>query len=231
MFYVRQSEATATRRRILFVCVDSSGAPVTGLTFSAGEIRITKNGGTEANSAGTVTEVGGGEYYYNATQGELDTLGFFAGRVAKTGVAPNTFAVQVVDTAMTAAEVAAVVWGATASVYNSPGTMGNLQNGSVQSSNASSLLNRIRKNVAFNNFMFKLVGTDGKTPVTGASVAVTRSIDGAAFAAASNSAAEVAFGWYKLNLSASDLNGDCIILRFTATGALPYEAQIITQPT
>lgn len=228
--YIRQSEATADRRRILFVCQDEAGAPVTGQTFSAGEIRISKNGEAEANSSGTVTEIGGGEYYYTATQTEVNTLGFFAGRVNKTGVAPNTFAVQIVDTELTVAETAGAVWNATASSYNTGGSMGALQNGGVQASNASALLNRIRKNIAFNNFLFNMVGNDGRTPVTGASITATRLIDGGTFGACSNAATEVSNGWYRINLSASDLNGDCIILRFTATGALPYQAQIITQP-
>lgn len=229
--YIRQSEATASRRRVLFVCVDSAGDPVTGATFSASEIRITKNGGTEANSAGSVTEIAGGEYYYTATQEEVDTLGFFAGRIVKVGIAPNTFAVQVVDTELTSAETANAVLNATASSHNVGGSIGALINGTLQSSGASAVLNGLRRNTAFNNYMFKMVAADMKTPVTGASVTATRVIDGGSFGACTNSVSEVSNGWYRINLSTSDLNGSSIVLRFTAAGAEPHEALIITQPT
>jgi len=97
---------------------------------------------------------------------------------------------------------------------------------------ATSQVNSMRKNVAFNDFMFKMVdATDLKTAKTGISVTATRSIDGNSFSACTNSGTEVASGWYKINLSASDLNGNNIVLRFTGTGCHPWEERIVTQPT
>lgn len=97
---------------------------------------------------------------------------------------------------------------------------------------ASSGVNTLRKNIARTNYMFKLVdATDLKTAETGITPTCTRSIDGAAFGACTNSATEVANGWYKIDLSTSDLNGDIIVLRFTGAGCHPYEAVLITQPT
>lgn len=91
---------------------------------------------------------------------------------------------------------------------------------------------RIRKNTEFAAFPFKMVDeTDHVTAETGLTVTATRSIDGAAFAACANSAAEIASGWYKITLAAADLNGDVIILRFTATGADDREIVVFTQPT
>jgi hypothetical protein len=52
-----------------------ANSPATGLTFAAADIQISKNGAAEANSAGTVTEIGHGAYYYAMTQAELDTRG------------------------------------------------------------------------------------------------------------------------------------------------------------
>lgn len=72
-----------------------------------------------------------------------------------------------------------------------------------------------KKNTAFNNFMFLMVNaTDNKTGKTGLTITATRSIDGAAFAACVNSAAEVGSGFYKINLATSDQNGDMITYKF-----------------
>ncbi len=85
---------------------------------------------------------------------------------------------------------------------------------------------RIKKNTALSNFMFLMVdSTDHVTPKTGLTITATRSIDGAAFAACANSATEVANGMYKINLANTDLNGDVVTFRFTATGA---DARLIT---
>lgn len=78
----------------------------------------------------------------------------------------------------------------------------------------------VKKNAALNNFMFLMVDTvDGKTPKTGLTVSGQRSIDGAAFGALANAATEIGSGWYKVDLAASDLNGDTVALLFTASGA------------
>lgn len=98
---MKQSEATAERRRIPFKVFDDDSADAyavkTGLTFSAGEILLSKNGASEVNGVGTVTEEAGGDYYYQATQTELDTLGYVKIRVAKTDCYPVSVKVQVVS--------------------------------------------------------------------------------------------------------------------------------------
>lgn len=96
----------------------------------------------------------------------------------------------------------------------------------------SSSANTLRKNVAFDNYAFKMVdATDLKTAETGVTVTAQRSIDGAAFASCANAVSEIANGFYKINLANTDLNGNCILLRFTGTGCHPTEVIIITQPT
>lgn len=95
------SEQTAARRRIpLFLFDDDSAdayAPKTGLTFAAGELKLSKNGAAEVNAAGTVTEIAGGGYYYEATAGELDTLGFLTIRPVKTDVYGAPVTVQILS--------------------------------------------------------------------------------------------------------------------------------------
>jgi len=80
--------------------------------------------------------------------------------------------------------------------------------------------------------MFLMVdSTDHLTPKTGLTITSTRSIDGAAFAACANAAAEVASGMYKISLAATDLNGDVITLRFNSAGADDRLITIITTTT
>lgn len=110
MLQFKQSETTSALRRAPFYAVDSSDGvtPETGLSFSGAEIKISKNGGAEANFAGSVSELAGGLYYYEFTEGELDTAGFVTARVSKTGVAAIVIFAQVngikygVDTALDA---------------------------------------------------------------------------------------------------------------------------------
>jgi len=89
----------------------------------------------------------------------------------------------------------------------------------------------IQKNTALSNFEFLMVdSTDHVTPKTGVTVTATRSIDGAAFGSCANAVTEVASGIYKINLAATDLNGDVITLRFTGTAADARLVTIVTEP-
>jgi hypothetical protein len=89
---------------------------------------------------------------------------------------------------------------------------------------------RMAKNVAFSNFEFVMVdSTDHVTPKTGLTITAQRSIDGAAFAACANAPTEVGNGTYKIDLAASDLNGNAVTLRFAATGADTRLVTVITQ--
>ena len=84
----------------------------------------------------------------------------------------------------------------------------------------------IRKNQAFANFPFVMISsTDHFTPLAGLAVTAERSIDGGAFAACANSVVAISNGAYKINLAATDLDGDSILFRFTATGA---DARMVT---
>lgn len=89
----------------------------------------------------------------------------------------------------------------------------------------------IKKNTALNNYMFRMSDSATGDPKTGATVTVQRSLDGAAFANATNTpATEVSGGWYKINLSAADLNADTVALKMTATGAKQLDELIVTEP-
>jgi hypothetical protein len=72
----KQSEATAAYRRIYFRLISSADGvtPVTGKVTADFTLAWEKNGVT-ATPGGTITEVGSGLYYYEASAGDLDTKG------------------------------------------------------------------------------------------------------------------------------------------------------------
>lgn len=75
------------------------------------------------------------------------------------------------------------------------------------------------KNVAVSGFEFPMRDSSTRNPATGKTVSCYRSIDGAAEAACNTpTATETANGKYKVDLAASDMNGDLILFRATASG-------------
>lgn len=73
MLAIQQNESTAARRRVYFLLLASADGttPVTGATVTTA---AWKNGAT-ATPGGAVTELSGGLYYYEASTGDVDTLG------------------------------------------------------------------------------------------------------------------------------------------------------------
>ena len=87
----------------------------------------------------------------------------------------------------------------------------------------------VKKNKAFNNFSFLMVDVVNQNPIVGLTVAAQRSIDGASFVSCDNSVIEIGLGFYKINLTANDLNGDVIALTFSSLGADTTALTILTQ--
>lgn len=94
----------------------------------------------------------------------------------------------------------------------------NIQTSASQVDDAVNINTPIKKNTALSNYEFVMQDASGNA-VLGATVIAQRSIDGAAFAACTNSPTEVSNGVYKINLAAADLNGNTVMLRFSATAA------------
>ena len=86
-----------------------------------------------------------------------------------------------------------------------------------------------KKNTAVSGFTFLMFDSTG-APKTGlSSFTAQRSIDGGAFGVgAIGAVTELAFGAYKCDLAAGDLNGDTIMFYFAATGANPSFVSIRT---
>jgi hypothetical protein len=91
---------------------------------------------------------------------------------------------------------------------------------------------KVAKNTAISNFPFFMVlASDEVTGATGLSVTAERSIDGGSFAAATNTGtiSEIGNGWYSIDISAADMNGDTIAFKFAAETALTTGMTFITQ--
>lgn len=101
----------------------------------------------------------------------------------------------------------------------------------VDSTGAVKTQATLRKNQAVNNFEFLMTDSTNHNPATGKTVTVTRSIDGAAFAAGTiGSVTEVAYGIYSVNLPAADLNGTVVTLRCTAAGCDDLDITLMLEP-
>jgi hypothetical protein len=87
----------------------------------------------------------------------------------------------------------------------------------------------VKKNSALTNFEFLMTDSTNHAPVTGKTVSGTISKDGGAFAALTNSVAEVGNGIYKIDLTSGETNATMFTLRFTATGSDDALISIITQ--
>jgi hypothetical protein len=98
MQIIKQSESTASLRTVYITAINSADdTPYTG-AFTSAELRISKAGGAEANSAGTATHIANGVHAYQLTVAEVNTLGPVLLRIARTGVYGSAFSFQVVVT-------------------------------------------------------------------------------------------------------------------------------------
>jgi hypothetical protein len=128
---VLQGEAAAARRRIPFFLASSVDGftPVTGAIFAAPDIQVSQDGAPELGSTGTVTELGGGLYYYEAAVGELATLGFLTVRSALAGTLARAMAQVVAADVYDAADLGLTNLDATVSSRSVPGSAMTLTSG------------------------------------------------------------------------------------------------------
>ena len=129
MFYVKQSESTADRRRVPILMVDETdgSTPEVGLTLYG---LLSKNGNTFAATAGTFAEAGYGQYYYQFDTGEIDTLGWAGIHVTATGARNYDAIIHVTAyDAYSGSFIAPTdVWNADISAFTTAGTAGSQLN-------------------------------------------------------------------------------------------------------
>jgi hypothetical protein len=100
----------------------------------------------------------------------------------------------------------------------------------VDSTNSVKIQTRFKKNQALANYPFVMTDSTNHNPATGLTVSVTRSLDGAGSFTSVGTATEMANGWYQIDLSAGDMNGDTVALKMTATGADDLGITLLTEP-
>lgn len=86
----------------------------------------------------------------------------------------------------------------------------------------------LRKNIAGQRLYFCLVSATDGAALTGATVTARRALDGGAQASATGSVTELGNGHYRFDASQADTNGDHVGYLFTATGAIPVSANLVT---
>lgn len=85
--------------------------------------------------------------------------------------------------------------------------------------NSVRVASNVKKNIDLDCFSFLMTDSTNHNPMTTASVAATRSLDGASFASTVTQPSHLANGIYLIDLDKSDLNACVVTMRFTATGA------------
>jgi len=93
------------------------------------------------------------------------------------------------------------------------------------------IISNIKKNQGLADFQFLMTDSTNHQPVTGKTVTCTRLIDNGVFEAGTlANVTEVANGIYRVDFGASDLNGNVITLRCTATGCDDTFVTLVTAP-
>jgi hypothetical protein len=85
MFQIKQGESTASRKRLPILLVDITDGYTAEVGVTSPTIKISKNGAAAATGSGSFVEIGLGQYYYEFASGEIDTLGWVAVNIVKTG--------------------------------------------------------------------------------------------------------------------------------------------------
>lgn len=191
-------------KTINFVLIDKDETDFesTPVTFASGDTQISKDEGAYANTTNNPSHEGNGHYSLSLTATEMQ-----AARIV----------ITIID------QTATKEWEDQCIIIETYGNASAEHAFDLDTANITQPTEYpMSKNTAFSNFCFVMINSsDDISPATGLTVTAERSIDGGAFAACANSVSEVSNGVYKIDLAAADLNGNCIVLKFTATGANP----------
>lgn len=94
LLHIKNKETVAARRRVPFRAVlNADGTTeIEGITWTvAADVIVSLNGGAEAPGAGTIAEIGHGNYYYELDASETDPLGFVLIRISNAASLMRTF--------------------------------------------------------------------------------------------------------------------------------------------
>lgn len=115
-----------------------------------------------------------------------------------------------------------------AAIFTRPANFTNL---SITSGGAAAVQAAFKKNAAIAGLPVQMTDSTTHAPVTGKTVSVFVSIDGAAYVAATPATAtEIGNGMYAIGLSAANMNGSNIGVRCTAAGCDDLNFVLATAP-
>lgn len=200
-------------QNIYFALINATtGAALTGASVTTW---VSKDGAAQASGSGTVTGDGNGQYHYAPAQAETNSTatGFLFTATGAIPVSIHCFTDVVDGNGFTSINVVDIAGSASA---GGAGTV--------------AITSNVKKNQALAGFTFVMFDATTNAPKTGLTVTAQRSLDGAALGACANAVSEVSNGIYTINLAAADLNGNTVMLRFSAVGANDTDIEIITQP-
>lgn len=148
------------------------------------------------------------------TSGKIDVndkTGFGVSSINNGTISSNTFAANAIDSGVFAQTAADKVWVSTTRVLTSA---------------------PYKKNTSLANFGFVMTDSSAhaaKTGITGPSFTKQVSVDGGAFSTIAGGVSEVGNGVYKVSLTASEMNGKVIVLRFAAAGSDDTLVSLVTE--
>lgn len=203
---ISPATAGSVRADAVTGAVGSVTGAVGSVTGAVGSVTGNVGGNVTGTVASVVGNVGGSVASVTAVStGAITNGSFAAGAIDAAAIAASAIAASEFD--QTAADK---IWSTAART--------------LTANNVS-----VKKNSALSGFQFFMVDSaDHFTPKTGLTITAVRSINGAAFGACTNAATEIANGWYTIDLSAADLNGNTIALKLTATGADQANILLVT---
>ena len=199
-------------QNIYFVLINATtGAALTGASVTTW---VSKDGAAQASGGGTVTGDGNGQYHYAPTQAETNAtaVGFLFTATTAVPVNIHCFTDVVDGNGFTSTNVVDIA-----------GTI------SAGGAGTVAITSNIKKNQALAGFTFVMFDATTNLPKTGLTVTAQRSLDGGALGACANAVSEISNGIYVINLAATDTNANVIMFRFSATGALDTDIQVVTQ--
>jgi hypothetical protein len=206
----------------------STGTGTGQLDFTSGVVKAnaTQFAGQTITAGAGVTIPSSIASPTNITAGTITTATNLTTNNDKTGYSVGTGGIAAASFAAGAIDAAAIAANAIGSSEFSQAAADVVWTSAARTLTSST---RVKKNTALAGFMFFMADSaDHVTPKTGLTITAQRAIDGAAFGACANAAAEIANGIYKIDLSAADLNGNNIILKFTSAGADQTSILVVT---
>lgn len=242
--FLKQSTAF-TFRIGPFVDATDGVTAETALSIAQADIQISKAGGAfaQTSAAPTTTHDADGWYQCPLTATDTGTVGTLTVQIVMAGALPvwKDFMVlpaNVYDSLVGGTDLLDVntaQWLGTACA--TPDTAGHPKTtiksgtgtGEISLSSGRVLLQGgLRKNTALAKFTFLMTDSTNHNPATGLTVTGAVRQDAGASAAITDPITELANGLYEVDLSAGEMNGNVVALRFTATGADDLNITLVT---